>query len=221
MIYTLKRKNNRLDSLSKQFKNCLTSLLLFTLFLTPAYHLDAQVRLQDPAERETPFIENLWFGGNVNLGFQGSNNYNLFFFGLSPMVGYKITDNFSVGPRVEVLYTYYKAFVFNENRNRKANVFSYSGGAFVRQKFLNQFFAHGEYNRERATFPIRDFAGNFYSENGRLATRSLNFDNLFIGLGYFSGGKLGSEIVILYNVLEAEETLTLPISIRVGLNYNF
>ncbi|GEM_PF-628682 len=197
----------------------LTVLLIFGVTFSS---MDAQVRLQDPSEKETPFTDQLWYGGNVNLGFQGSNLYNVFFFGLSPMVGYKVNEDFSVGPRVEIFYTYYKAYVWSENRNLSAHPISFSYGVFARHKLFRQVFAHAEFHRERATFPLRNQFGDFFSDNGKLATGTLNFDNLLIGLGYFSRwSKWGSEISLLYNLLDDDQTLALPITIRVGINYNF
>lgn len=183
--------------------------------------LDAQIRLQDPEESTQSFSDRMWYGGNINLGFQGSNTYNVFFFGVSPMAGYKITEDFSVGPRFEIFYTYYKAFVWRNNDHYTAHPISFSGGIFARHKFLNQFFGHVEYNKEKTTYPVRDITGSFFVENGKLATRSSYFDNLYIGLGYTSGGRFGSEISILYNVIQDSQTLDIPISIRIGFNYNF
>nr|MBS0036913.1 hypothetical protein [Saprospiraceae bacterium] len=218
MYIQYKGEINKCDLIGKLFKIILTFLLIFVIC---AVTLNAQVRLQDPEKHQESFIDKVWFGGNVNLGFQGSNTYNVFYFGISPMAGYKFTENFSAGPRFEILYTYYKAFVWNEQRNYTAHPISFSAGAFVRHKFLQQFFGHLEYNVERAKFPLRNFQGNFFSEDGNLATGTITFDNLYIGLGYSSGGKFGSEISILYNVLEPDDSLNIPISIRIGFNYNF
>ena len=206
------------------FKPLIIIKILLTASITLFNNInqaEAQVRLQDPEESTKSFTDRLWYGGNINLGFQGTNNYNVFFFGISPMAGYKITEEFSVGPRLEVFYTYYKAFVWRENSNFTAHPISFSGGIFTRYKFFNQFFGHLEYNKEKTTFPIRDNTGSFLVENGRLATRSQYFDNFYIGLGYTSGGRFGSEISILYNVIQDSQTLDLPISIRIGFNYNF
>lgn len=219
MNFSSKCKYSLFTKLYQIFNINLTAIVLCLVFITGI--CDAQVRLETPGEKETTLMDRLWFGGNVNLGFQGSNNYNVFFFGLSPMAGYKITEDFSVGPRIEVFYTYYRAYVFNEGRNYSAHPISLTGGVFARHKFLRQFFGHVEFNVERATFPLRDFSGNFFSEDGKLATGTRTFENFYLGLGYFSGGKVGSEISILYNVLEAQETLNIPISIRIGMNYNF
>ena len=215
----IKSKVSNSNLSKKPFKIILTFLYVF---LTTSILLSGQVRLQDPDEHQKSFIEDVWFGGNVNLGFQGSNNYSLFLFGISPMAGYKFTENFSAGPRFEILYTYYRAFVWQEQRNLSAHPVSFSAGAFVRHKFFNHFFGHVEYGWERAKFLVQDINGHFLSDNsGNLLTITDTFDNFYIGLGYTSGGKFGSEISLLYNVLQQDDSLTIPISFRMGINYNF
>jgi len=223
MALITNRKFKRLDSFLKPIMTNLTPFLTVLLIFCICIPAEGQVRLQDPAEKETPFIDQLWFGGNVNLGFQGTNRYNVFFFGVSPMVGYKFNEDFSAGPRFEIMYTYYKAFVQSEGRNLTAQPIDFSYGVFARHKIFNQFFGHVEYNRERATYLITGQSGNFISQNGKLATATFDVDNLYIGIGYFSGGgsKWGSEISLLFNLLEDDQSLTLPFSIRVGINYNF
>ncbi len=203
------------------------SLIIIKILLTASITLfnninqaEAQVRLQDPEESTKSFTDRLWYGGNINLGFQGTNTYNIFFFGISPMAGYKITEEFSVGPRVEVFYTYYRAFVFSQNGYFNAHPVSFSGGIFTRYKFFNQFFGHLEYNLEKAVF-LESRGGDFVVDGDRLSTVSEYFDNFYIGLGYTSGGRFGSEISILYNVIQDSQSLDLPISIRIGFNYNF
>jgi hypothetical protein len=205
------------------YKSLVTIKTILTIFLTffnTFSQLEAQVRLQDPEETQKSFSDKLWYGGNVNLGFQGSNNYSVFFFGVSPMVGYKITENFSVGPRMELFYTYYKAFVWREGAYFTTHPISYSGGIFSRYKFLDNFFGHLEYGIEKTTFLLTS-GGDFVVIDNKLATASQYFDNFYIGLGYTSGGRFGSEISILYNVIQNSQTLDIPISIRIGFNYKF
>ncbi|MBK8844307.1 MAG: hypothetical protein IPO33_16470 [Saprospiraceae bacterium] len=53
-----------------------------------------------PTKESTKFTEKLWYGGGVNLGFGADEFTSVFSLGLSPMVGYKFTPDFSMGPRV-------------------------------------------------------------------------------------------------------------------------
>ena len=46
------------------------------------------------------FAHRLWYGGGFNLNFGGNGGSNQLLIGVSPMVGFKINDIFSLGPRV-------------------------------------------------------------------------------------------------------------------------
>lgn len=153
--------------------------------------------------------ERLWYGGNVALGFSGNNIESVFLIGLAPMVGYKITPNFSVGPRVDFNYTYYKRQVFGPVISY--NLYSGGIGPFARYKFFNILFLHTEYQIEWAQFPSLNFDGTKETQI---------FNNLFVGLGYNAGG---GEILILYNLFDqtSRNTLGMPISIRFGFTINF
>jgi hypothetical protein len=155
--------------------------------------------------------DRLWYGGSIALGFTGNNFESLFLIGVAPMVGYKITPQFSVGPRVEFNYTYYKTIFFGGGPVTSYNLFSGGIGPFARYKFFNILFAQLEYQVEWAQFPTGLPDGS----------KSVStFDNLFIGLGYNAGG---GEILILYNLLDqsARNSLDLPINIRFGFTINF
>jgi hypothetical protein len=154
------------------------------------------------------FKDKLWYGGNLNLGFQSGFNSNLFFFALAPMVGYKVTPEFSIGPRAEFSYSFFKVAV--PGNILRYNLFGTGIGPFARYKFFNTLFFHTEYLLEYAQFPGVVLDG---SKSGQF------FSNYFVGLGYNSGG---FEILILYNLLDqTRNTLDLPISMRFGFTYNF
>ncbi|MBK7429224.1 MAG: hypothetical protein IPI60_20450 [Saprospiraceae bacterium] len=170
-------------------------------------------------ERESPkktieegsaFKDKLWYGGNFTLFF-GSNNFeSSFAFGLAPMVGYKITPDFSIGPRVEVIYNFYKTSITGPVE--KFNLFSVGVGPFVRYKFFNVIFAQAEYQLEFVQRPVLTI-------NGDLVKSTFNNNNFFVGLGYNAGG---GEILVLYNLLEPSGgTLNIPISFRFGFTYKF
>jgi len=56
-------------------------------------------------KKETPsFTSKLWYGGGLGLGLSG-NSFN---FSISPMVGYKLTNNLSAGIRVPLDYSFVK-----------------------------------------------------------------------------------------------------------------
>ena len=150
-----------------------------------------------------------WFGGGIGLGFNGGNNTSQFQFALSPMVGYKLSPKFSVGPRVELEYSHIR-FATGPSSSDKFNLFNYGVGAFARYKIFNPFFIHAEYQLESRSNPVG---------GGETVRRSR--DNFFVGAGYSSGGGLiGYEISILWNLLE-DGSVDLPLDYRIAFTYNF
>ena len=148
-----------------------------------------------------------WYGGGLGLGFSGGTFSNQFNLSVSPMVGYKITPEFSVGPRGELSYTHFRT---NDGRGgvEKYNFFNYGIGAFSRYKLFQQFFIHAEYQIESRQL----------LQGVNKIRRSRN--NFYVGAGYTSGGLVGYEISLLWNLLE-EDTIDLPIDYRIAFTYNF
>ncbi len=166
------------------------------------------------------FKRKLWFGGGVTFRFSGGQNLSIFEGGLSPMVGYKITDKLSVGPRVGFNYSRIK--LVENNRIYIVEPLSLNGGVFARYKFLNMLFAHVEYERfsEESVDPNNDGFIEL-DQDGEIYTERIGSNNAYVGLGYTSGGLIGYEIVLLYNVLEPQNSLQTPFSFRAGFTYKF
>lgn len=178
------------------------------------------ITLESEAQRrrqttETKLTEKLWYGGGFALGFYGGGSAgissNEFFVGISPMVGYKVTENLSFGPRLELGFLAGRYDI--GTRIVKNNSFNYGVGIFGRQKFFNILFAHAEYgylNQAQA-----------FLVNGDIETERIGQDQFLLGLGYNSGAKVASEISVLYDFLAPEDTIDLPIVFRFGITYNF
>lgn len=152
------------------------------------------------------FAHRLWYGGMINFQISStSNNSSALLLGLSPMVGYKFTDNISVGPRVT--FNYYEEYIPGDN----FKVIQWGIGGFGRVKFSPSIFAHLEYEVLKLD-EVSDFGLQEGSEN-----------NFYGGLGYNSAGGagFGYEIMILYNFLEENRDTQVPIEFRVGFTYNF
>jgi len=159
------------------------------------------------------FAHRLWYGGGFIFGFNGGTFESLFQVGISPMVGYKLDNNFSVGPRFSVIYTHYRAQLLN-GEVETANPISYSVAGFARYKVFRSIFAHAEYELEN---------------EGRVNNTVLPFEvdrvqrnNVYVGAGYnSSAGLIGYEILALYNVNLPENTFESPFSFRFGITYKF
>ena len=198
-------------------------LKLFTLaaFLIVSFALEADAqrdrnrnRDRDNRNRTEDYFDEsgvggfrFWYGGGVGLNFGSSFNTSQFIFSLSPMVGYKITPEFSVGPRVELSYSHIR--VGGGNNVSRFNFFDYGVGVFSRYKLFSQFFAHAEYQVENRKF----------IEGTREFRESRN--NFFLGAGYTSGGQIGYEVAILWNLIDNGDTINLPIDYRIAFTYNF
>ncbi len=156
------------------------------------------------------FTKNLWYGGGVNLGFQGGNGYSLFVFGISPMVGYKITDRFSAGPRVSA--TLYNFRIQTFGGVEKKTPISWSVAAFTRYQIVPSIFAHAEYEYQ-----------NYAFLDGSLSTAYERRNNFYLGVGYAAnpGSLFRYELLLLYNFLAPQDDIRQPIDYRVAFTYNF
>ena len=165
-----------------------------------------------PTKESSKFTEKLWYGGGVNLGFGADEYTSVFSLGLSPMVGYKFTPDFSMGPRVGFSFSNYR--FKNQSKIDKIATFDLAGGVFARYKFFNVVFAHVEFDLTRNQYA-------YYNNLTRqLEKISQNGQDAFVGLGYNSGmGSFGTELYILYNLIADQNTISQPFEFRFGITY--
>ncbi|NJL74799.1 MAG: hypothetical protein HC892_06950 [Saprospiraceae bacterium] len=161
------------------------------------------------------------------MGFSGTSGFSAFSLGIAPMVGYKVfenNNNFSVGPRANLDYSYYRG-TGTDNRTHSVQPISYSLGLFARYKVLSNFFAHVEVeqeNRESIAVVSNGFTNVFIiGTDGKPLTQRDPRQNMYLGAGYTSGGIFAYEILVLYNALEPSNSLNLPFDIRFGFTYKF
>lgn len=205
-------------------------ILSFLLLVFVALESQAQLAIHNPAQyqltraeqlplsglhrpplpaKSSELLQKLWFGGGFGLGFSGSGNISAFNLALAPMVGYKITPNFSVGPRIGFQFSYFRARDFNGDVD-SATPLSVAFGIFSRYKIYRFLFAHAEYEIENEAFPIITSTG--------LEVERLTQNNVYIGLGY---NESGYELLLLYNLNEDPNSINVPISLRAGFTWNF
>ncbi|MBK8490540.1 MAG: hypothetical protein IPL49_06465 [Saprospirales bacterium] len=201
-------------------------ILIFFLASAPALAQKSKTKgssgVTEYLDDKGNFASHLWYGGNFNLGFSGNSYYSLFNLGIAPMVGYKIIEPLSVGPRASIQYSFVKGYATDGNIH-KVQPLSYSIAAFARFKFFRSIFAHLEYEYENAELPY--FSGPYLyydAAQAKVATARVTRDNLYIGAGYnASNGGWGYEIMVLYNALSAPDALELPFLIRFGITYKY
>lgn len=159
-------------------------------------------------KRNSDFMDKVWYGGSVGLGFFGTGGGSLFSIELSPMAGYKITPKFSAGPRIIFDYAHYRTRVLGNVE--KFNLYSLGLGVLSRFKIINVIFIHGEANFIR----IQDV----YSTPMGLKKISDIEPHLLLGLGYDSGV---GEIMILWDFMTPDNSVQSPFELRFGFNINF
>ncbi|MEL6863412.1 MAG: hypothetical protein AAFP19_03290 [Bacteroidota bacterium] len=212
----------------KKVTQYLSILLLLSLFIG-INDAEAQNRRKRSSKNDEyfddkgGFAHRLWYGGNIGLGFSGNSAFSSFSFGLSPMVGYKIFEQLSIGPRVGFQYTYLKGPT-DDGRVHAIQPISYSMGLFGRYKFFESIFAHVEVEFQSEQQVFQNARGEllYDFDEDKIFTERNNRENFYVGAGYHSGsGRFGYEIVVLYNLLIAEDDVLLPWDIRFGFTYNF
>lgn len=169
------------------------------------------------------FASHLWYGGGFNLGFGGSNSSSSFAAGITPMVGYKIVDAFSVGPTAGIQYNYLKGYA-TDGQVHKGNAFSWSLGAFTRYKFFRTLFAHLEYGIENNEYFLT--SGGYLildPVSGEVSSIREQYNNFYGGLGYNSGGEsIAFEMYVVYNFIDRIDDIYYnPFILRFGITYKF
>ena len=186
------------------FLTIVFGLSLSLLIITTGY---AQSSSNKPEKDR--LIDQLWFGGNIGLGFSNSQFGSRFYIGLAPMVGYKITDEWSVGPRFDLSYTHIRQP--STSMIDKVSFFNVGAAVFTRYKVFTNFFAHVETGINNIPYLDRDAMGNLIVVREQRQT-------VYVGIGYTAGG---GEIVLLYDLNAPQNTAELPFDFRFGFNYNF
>jgi len=166
-------------------------------------------------ERGDDFGSNIWWGTGAQLGFSSNGASSFFQIGLSPIVGYKVNNFLSVGPRGSFAYNSFKEDRGQGNPEFKSKYWTWSAGAFARGKVIFPFFVHAEYSLESE---VLGFAGN--GDPVRV-TRAIPYLGGGISQGGGPGGGAGYEIMILFRLSSADRLGDSPYQFRTGINFNF
>ncbi len=173
------------------FLNRLSGLVVLSFFSITTLAQGLETYDSSP---KTDWKDKFYVGGNVGAQFG-----TFTFINLAPLVGFKITDRFSIGTQIQ-----YQYFRDNSVASFESHVFGYSG--FARFFFTQNLFAHTEYQVLNGRF---DNSGQ----------RS-NIPNLFIGGGYMYpiSDNVSFGIVALYEVLRRTYSPYRNPTINVGVN---
>lgn len=198
-------------------------VLVAVLMISFTHDADAQRRSREVDEYfddRGNFTDRLWYGADFTLNFFSIPNGTAFNAGIAPMVGYKITDALSVGPRVELLYRG-ERYNIGTGTDLKFNSTNLGVGAFTRLKVFDQYFLHAEYqalnNETGEIFLVSNNPIEYEVVNNRRWE-----DHFFLGGGYgVSGGGIGFQVSILWDVLQEFSSQNIPLYYRMGINYKF
>lgn len=155
--------------------------ILFVFLLIFPFVSFSQYTIDD--EEDESFWDRVYFGGGLGLQF---GNYTLV--DVSPRIGYKITDEWSIGLSSKYQYIRIKT----NNADFETN--TYGGGVFSSYFFADNLFAHAEYE-------VMNGKWAFYRDR-------FNLESLLVGGGYKVdlGGRAFSTIMILVNLIDSEFT---------------
>jgi hypothetical protein len=207
-------------------KNALQFLVLVAVLMISFTHdAEAQDRkrsrdVDDYFDDKGSFQDRLWYGADFTLNFFSIPNGRAFNAGIAPMIGYKITDAFSIGPRVEILYRG-ERYNTGTSEDLKFNSTNFGLGAFTRLKVFDQYFLHAEYQS------LNNETGNLVPDSsspiGVKVVNNRNWeDHFFLGGGYgASGGGIGFQVSVLWDVLQEFSSQNIPLYYRMGVNYKF
>ena len=153
----------------------------------------------------------IWYGTGAQLGFAATSFQSNFLIGLSPIVGYKVNNFLSVGPRGSVTYNRFR----DDRFDFREGYVEWEFGGFARALIYRGFFAHAEYNLLNEV----DIFGNGNGLQTVRRTRAVPFLGGGIQQGGGPGG-VGFEVLILFRLTQPDVINDSPFQFRTGINFN-
>ncbi len=164
--------------------------LLFTALFIIGAASASQAQIYFEEEQDSlSFKDRVYFGGNFSFNLGTRFTY----IDVSPLAGYMVNEDFSVGMGLTYLYLSREFQVFGGG-DFKVQSSVYGGRAFLRHTVIDNYFVHGEFETLNTQFPALD---------GSQGTTREWVPGLFIGGGTFQPvfGRGGINITVLYNLL--------------------
>jgi outer membrane protein assembly factor BamA len=135
--------------------------------------------------QENGFWDRVYTGGGIGLQFGSQTLINV-----SPILGYRLTDRFSMG--VGITYMYYRYKDQYPDYSYSSN--TYGGSVFSRYLILENLFAHVEY--ELLRLEVRDNVSRLLGKK--------DITSVLVGGGYrqMLGDRSSINLMVLYNLNE-------------------
>lgn len=156
---------------------------------------------QNENSNKSSFTDRLFTGGDVSLQF-GNQTY----IQIAPLLGYRVTDQFSAG--ITGKYIYYSYTDSYSAYKYKTNI--YGGGVFMRYNVTQELFLHSEYEGLSIEVPF-----SVYQLKRRIVSA------LFLGGGYrqFIGESSSLNLMLLYDVIGDQYSPYQNPIIRIGFDF--
>lgn len=131
----------------------------------------------------------------LGLGYSSYYGVSQFSFSMSPAIGYRVTDKFSVGPGISYSYNNY-GFPTSVNTTQHISASNFGVKVFAQYMVYRQFFIHAEYESTRAELLAVDSNNNL---TGGTVARQVQTP--LLGAGYRSqiSNRAAADILLLYN----------------------
>ena len=164
---------------------------------------------------QNPFRK-LYYGGS--FGFDFSNGWLL---EISPLVGYKVGNGFSLGANAS--FRYLSAVLLSKyGQSYNSTNFTGSAGVFARKKLDAHFFAQAEAAMVLYDMPMYDGRLVRLDAENRTAAERTWQPALPIGMGFTSGDRTSFNMVALYDVLYHDGTPKPSAwTLRLGFEHRF
>ncbi|SFF17112.1 hypothetical protein [Thermoflexibacter ruber] len=161
--------------------------------------------------RDSLHWKNLYFGGDFGLSVGGKQ----VFVNVSPLIGFKLSDKFSIGGGSVFQYLRTQVILIDPqglNIKQTAQTLIYGGRGFTRLFLHKSFFAQADAELINVQLPTTDGNKIRHWVPGAWAGAGYNFD---IGRG------MGINLIISYNFLykEGKSPYTSPLDVRLGIQF--
>ncbi len=169
-----------------------------------------QPRKPKPPLFSPEFMEKVYYGCNIQLRYYAllsGTGGSVVYYDLSPFVGYKLTEFFSMGAQI-----LYNNSILSYS-NTKVSYDVIGPGAFARLSFLQRYYVQAEYD-------LLSVPQNYLGT--AITSRSISNDKMF-GIGYKGGGKLSYFAMFMFDYQPSPYSpyYSQPLIYRAGLVYNF
>jgi hypothetical protein len=156
--------------------------------------LPGREQARKAAQQHAEQYTKLFVYSGIGLGYSSYYGYSNFNFSISPAIGYRVTDRFSIGPGISYAYNHYGQD-YNNGPSTSVSTSSFGAKVFAQFMVIDNFFIHAEYESTRAQFLLVD------QFNQYMGTTTRTVQTPLAGVGYRSqiSNRAAADIVLLYN----------------------